>query len=207
MFQYADKKKPRTYRSFSFKKEPENWKILNQYSWCQRHTVLEIGCGKGDWIIKQALQNPHVEYIAIEKTKTRSDPLLHSAQKHQLKNLLPIRADAIHLLDHKFPKECIDEMLFHYPNPWPKKKQANKRFFPSANFSVFHKTLKKNGLLYLVSNIEEFVIEAKFYLENFWSYNTLFYQKVDPNREPRTAFEKKYLERGEFPWELQAQKI
>ena len=120
-FQRADIKKPRPYHPHVIDPEPSEWKITDDIDW-NKKIIVEVGCGKGDWICAQAKENPSTQYIGIERTKNKSDAMLEKANELSLKNLFTIRADAIALLAHKFPKQSIDELYFLYPNPTPKKK-------------------------------------------------------------------------------------
>ena len=85
---------------------------------------IEIGIGKGNFIIKNAIENPNVNYIGIEKY----DSVLVKAIKKaddEIPNLKFVRMDALEI-DKVFHKE-VDRIYLNFSDPWPKKRHANRR--------------------------------------------------------------------------------
>lgn len=205
IFERADLKKPRAY-TLPQTKEPENFSLLADVDW-QKKIVVEVGCGTGVWSLQRAQQQPNDFHIAIERTHTKFQKLASQALHHNLPNLLPVQADAIYLLAKCFPNESVDLMTFFYPNPYPKKSQANKRFFTCPSLWVILEKLKIGGELVVVSNIAEFVAESKAFLDEFSGLQVQDVQEISCLEKSRTAFEKKYGERGEKAYELWAKRI
>lgn len=199
-FQYTS---IRDYTPYFFSKK--EWESLDKIDWTQE-IILEVGSGCGDWILAEALHNPKKIYIAIEKTQEKFEKFFNKYRKGNYANLFPYRADAVLLSAQKIPFDSLNQIFFLYPNPWPKKRQGNKRFFVSPAFQIFDQRLKRNGEIYLASNIFEYVEEAKEALEKNWKYRVEVFQKIPESQEPRTLFEKKYKERGENLFELRARK-
>ncbi len=85
---------------------------------------IEIGTGKGKFIKTLALQNPHINYIGIEKYDS---VLLRAIEKidTDIPNLLFLRMDATDI-DHVFNHE-IDKIYLNFSDPWPKKRHAHRR--------------------------------------------------------------------------------
>ena len=85
---------------------------------------IEIGMGKGKFIIENAVDNPNINYIGIEK----SDSILSIAVKKMEKdinNLKLIRLDAKNI-DEVFNKE-IDSLYLNFSDPWPKERHSKRR--------------------------------------------------------------------------------
>lgn len=85
---------------------------------------IEIGMGKGKFIIQNALLNPDINFIGIEK----QDSILARGLKNipdGIKNLLIIRADA-NMIDEIFYKE-IDKIYLNFSDPWPKNRHHLRR--------------------------------------------------------------------------------
>lgn len=201
-FQRADLIQPRDYKNKNHFVD-KNWKFPEVNP--QQKLILEAGSGSGHWIEKEALKNPNKIYIAVEKTKERSEKLINKS-KH-IPNLHTIRADVLLYAEKMIPLSSLDEIYFFHPNPWPKKQQSNKRYFVASSYKILHDRLKEKGEVYCVSNTPDYIKEAKDFLEQFWRYKIIQMSPLDPQSEGRTLFEKKYLERGEEIWELRAQKI
>jgi tRNA (guanine-N7-)-methyltransferase len=85
---------------------------------------IEIGCGKGDFIIANAINHPENNYIAIEKYDT---VLMYAVKKIEkdIPNLRFIRMDALEI-NEVFDKE-IDLIYLNFSDPWPKTRHAKRR--------------------------------------------------------------------------------
>lgn len=107
---------------------------------------IEIGMGKGRFIYTLAEQNPHINYIGIEKY---SSVLLRALQKMEAKpmpNLLFIRMDAEEITEI-FSREEVDKIYLNFSDPWPKDRHAKRRL-PSREFLArYDQFLKKDGVL------------------------------------------------------------
>ena len=109
---------------------------------------IEIGMGKGRFIIDNAFSYPDIEFIGIEmyesvmiKATRRLDKL---PVEEKPKNLHFIRMDAGDILEY-FPEKSVDRIFLNFSDPWPKARHAHRRL-PSTGFLVkFHKILKDNG--------------------------------------------------------------
>lgn len=109
---------------------------------------IEIGMGKGRFIVENALRYPEINFIGIEKY---SSVLLRALQKLDAmeeipKNLRFICMDADEI-DEVFEKEEIDKIYLNFSDPWPKDRHAKRRL-PSRQFlNKYDKILKKCGKL------------------------------------------------------------
>ena len=89
---------------------------------------IEIGMGKGDFIIENALKYPNINFIGIEKY----DSVIAKALKKVpdgIDNLFLIRADALNI-DEIFSKE-IDKIFLNFSDPWPKNRHHLRRLSSS----------------------------------------------------------------------------
>lgn len=173
---------------------------------------VEIGCGVGLHPIQYCKQNPARTLIAIEKSPLRFQKFqarLYSEKP--LMNLIPIHANAIPFITHTMPKESVDHYFFLYPNPYPKKRQENKRWHAMPFMKHLLSTLKKDGKITLVTNCPAYAEEAKKYYCSHWGLvlkeNQVRTSGDRTDKFARSHFEKKYLERGETCFDLMFQKI
>ena len=93
---------------------------------------LEIGMGKGRFLMDLAQLNPDINYVGIEKY---SSVLLRAIQKQQqllLPNVIFIRMDAEYITDVFAPSE-VDRIYLNFSDPWPKDRHAKRRL-PSRQF-------------------------------------------------------------------------
>ena len=107
---------------------------------------IEVGMGKGKFIMELAEKNPDVNYIGIERY---SSVLLRGLQKRsqlELSNIYFMRIDALELAD-VFDAGEVDRIYLNFSDPWPKDRHAKRRL-PSRQFLArYDVILKKEGTL------------------------------------------------------------
>lgn len=114
----------------------------------QNPLYIEIGMGKGQFIMEQARRSPHINFIGIEKY---SSVLLRAIQKmeqepEELVNLKFIRMDA-ETITESFAKEEADRIYLNFSDPWPKDRHARRRL-PSREFLArYAQILKQDGCI------------------------------------------------------------
>ena len=102
---------------------------------------IEIGMGMGKFIYENALNNPDINYIGIE----RYDNVIARAIKKldKLDNLILVRMDAREI-DKVFKKE-IDLIYLNFSDPWPKKRSINKRLTSPIFLEKYDKIFKNTN--------------------------------------------------------------
>ena len=86
---------------------------------------IEIGMGKGDFILENALKYPNINFIGIEKYDSIIALAIKKIDQYELNNLKLIRMDALTITD-VFYKE-IDKLYLNFSDPWPKERHAKRR--------------------------------------------------------------------------------
>lgn len=86
---------------------------------------VEIGMGKGDFIIGMAEKYPDVNFIGIEKYESVMVRAIQKLEDKELNNLKLIRMDAINV-DEVFDKE-VEILYLNFSDPWPKKRHEKRR--------------------------------------------------------------------------------
>lgn len=101
---------------------------------------LEVGTGKGNFIIDMAIKNPCVNYVGLEKYTSVIARALQKCEDLKLDNLVFINGDALNL-DKWFNKE-IDTIYLNFSDPWPKKRHAKRRLTSEIFLSLYDKIFK-----------------------------------------------------------------
>ena len=107
---------------------------------------IEIGMGKGRFIMDMAALHPNINYVGIEKY---SSVLLRAIQKQeelQLPNVIFIRMDAEDITE-VFDESEVGRIYLNFSDPWPKDRHAKRRL-PSREFlKRYDKILKADGVV------------------------------------------------------------
>ncbi|HCI24074.1 MAG TPA: tRNA (guanosine(46)-N7)-methyltransferase TrmB, partial [Lachnospiraceae bacterium] len=93
---------------------------------------IEIGMGKGKFIMGMAQAHPDINYIGIEKYSTVLLRAIQKMEENELPNVVFIRMDAEDICE-VFDKEEIDKIYLNFSDPWPKDRHAKRRL-PSREF-------------------------------------------------------------------------
>lgn len=101
---------------------------------------LEVGTGKGNFIIDMAIKNPDVNFVGLEKYTSVIARALQKCEDLKLDNLVFINGDALNL-DKWFNKE-IDTIYLNFSDPWPKKRHAKRRLTSEIFLSLYDKVFK-----------------------------------------------------------------
>jgi tRNA (guanine-N(7)-)-methyltransferase len=165
---------------------------------------LEVGAGSGWFFIDLAKKNPHIDFIAIERSRMRGHRLVSRTKKAELTNLASFRCNAIPTLIHNIPTESVDRIYFMYPCPWPKNAQRKNRWYLHPVMPHIFRILKKGGMIIWASDQKFYIDEAHYVCEKF-GLKTLIHGEISPN--PYNHFEAESGGRTRFENLFMSQKL
>ena len=165
---------------------------------------IEIGMGMGKFIYENALNNPDINYIGIE----RYDNVIARAIKKldKLDNLILVRMDAREI-DEVFKKE-IDLIYLNFSDPWPKKRSINKRLTSPVFLEKYDKIFKNtNNIIMKTDNRDLFIYS----IESLSNYgyklsNISFDLHESSDNIITTEYEDKFVSIGKNIYYLEALK-
>lgn len=158
---------------------------------------IEIGMGKGDFIIKNALQFSNINFIGIEKFDSVIVRAIQKSNELEIKNLKLIRMDA-ERIDEVFANE-VSKLYLNFSDPWPKDRHAKRRLTSPKFLSTYDKIFKNNiaNIEMKTDNIDLFNYSVTSLKEN--GYN-ITYLTNDLHRENvfniTTEYEEKFSKKG-----------
>ena len=134
---------------------------------------LELGCGKGQFIANLAVENPNINYIAIDLV----DAMLGLAkrnveEKYKEKNLEPkniilTRFDIERIMLILDKTDEIERIYINFCNPWPKGKHRKKRLTHTRQLEKYKTFLKEHGEIYFKTDDDDlFDSSIKYFEEN-----------------------------------------
>lgn len=160
---------------------------------------LEIGCGKGGFVIEKAKRNPNVNYIALEMMSNVILTPLEKTKEEGLSNLkfLNIRAEC---LPCYIPENSLETVYLNFSTPLPKLGYATQRLTHRNFLETYKKLLKQDGKIiqktdnrdFFDFSLEEYV--AAGYTVQEANYN--LHEHGNPKDNIVTEYEKKWVESG-----------
>ncbi len=147
--------------------------------------ILEIGPGKGEFLLHSAQSTPQKNFVAVEIKKGRFLRISEKAKRLELNNLYMIRGDARECLPRIFPPNSFERIYILFPDPWPKKRHAKHRLLKPRLVSLLADLLQENGEVvsatdagyYSEQIVEAFATHGGFIQEAIPSPFSTYFQK------------------------------
>jgi len=164
---------------------------------------IEIGSGRGEFLLKIAQQNPHINYIGIDLKEKRVKTLFRKLYKEELNN---VRIAKIYLDENsiKFiPANSIEKIYLQHPDPWPKKRHFHRRIIQHSFIDIMHKLLIKDGVVDIATDHEDYafwIVEHFAQRDDFVSDHKKGFTRESAEGHIETYFEKKKREEGFEPY-------
>lgn len=165
--------------------------------------ILEIGFGMGESTALIAQKHPENDYLAIEVHTPGVGSLLNQIEALGLTNLRIIQHDAVEVLEHMLPAECLHGIHIFFPDPWPKAKHHKRRLIQPALVARLCEHLKPEGYIHAATDWEDYALQMLQVLNNEPRFiNTASDYAPRPEYRPLTKFEQRGLKLGHGVWDL-----
>lgn len=200
--------RPELEASSFYRDNPEelknNW--IKEFKNQENPIHLELGCGKGQFIAQKAIQNPEINYIAIDLV----DAMLGLAKRNveevfkennkEIDNVILTRFDIERIPLLLGEKDNIKRIYINFCNPWPKGKHRKKRLTHTRQLEKYKTFLSKDGEIYFKTDDDDLFNGSLGYFEE--SGFTIVKKTYDLHAEPiwenniETEHEKMFSEQG-----------
>lgn len=117
---------------------------------------IEIGAGRGDFILERAAQAPERNFLAVELAATIAQLMAVRAGRSGLTNLKVVRMDARTLVNLMLPEASVDAFHIYFPDPWPKERQLKHRLFTAWFVARLRLGLKPRAPLFVATDVAEY---------------------------------------------------
>ena len=195
---------------------PIDWKAL----FGNTHPVeVEIGCGKGRFLLEASKRYPKVNYIGIERAQKYVELTRERFEKYirhfsvdrasgTFSNVRLAWTDANYFLTRYVPVASVQAYHIYFPDPWPKKRQRKRRIFRNQDFlEALTRTLNADGgRLYVVTDYAEYFSEIQERLADLEGLHPID-ANLKPDRDIATNFEAKYILEGRLIYRAVYEKI
>ena len=162
--------------------------------------VLEIGSGKGRFLLATAMERPDVNVLGIEKSLHYHRVIRDRFLKRDLHNIRLINHDAFVVLQKMIPDASIAEVHIYFPDPWPRKRERKRRIIRPEVLAELRRVLVEGGSGIYVTDHEEYFESAAPLVEAAFARTER--RIPGPDDPPRTNYEAKYREEGREIFEI-----
>jgi tRNA (guanine-N7-)-methyltransferase len=162
--------------------------------------VLEIGSGHGAAAIAYAETHPEVDVIAVEVHVPGVARMLAAAEEAGVDNLWVHPGDALPLLTERVRPASLDAVHLFFPDPWPKKRHAKRRFLQQHTLDLLASRLAAGGVLLVATDHAGYAAHAREQLAHHGRWDVVEGER--PTWRPDDGFEAKGLRAGRAVTEL-----
>ena len=155
---------------------------------------VDVGCGKGRFLLAMARRHPDVMFLGIEKRRKRIEKVDRKACREGLTNIRLLLTEAACLIEELMPPLSARAVYIFFPDPWPKRRHHRRRLFSAAFIDALHRTLSGEGRLHLATDDEDYYLAIRqLFAADRRFVDVAAYQPAD---DERTEFETIFLKLG-----------
>lgn len=166
----------------------ENWFGNNQ------PVYLEYCSGNGQWIADRAKQNPHLNWVAVEKRFDRARKIWLKVHREEIPNLFVVCGEALTFTRYYPPDASVAEIFVNFPDPWPKLRHAKHRLIQGEFLEAVARVVTPKGKGTFVTDdppyasqmLEEikkcqawrFLLDAPHYTQDLHDYGNSYFAEL-----------------------------
>ncbi len=121
--------------------------------------VLDVGCHRGSFLLELAPLEPHHNILGIEKLALRVTRTRKKIERLGLSNAWAAQGGGLESLQ-ALPDASTSFIHVLFPDPWPKRRHADRRLVKPAFLAECLRVLKPGGLLRFVTDDEPYALEV-----------------------------------------------
>ena len=126
-----------------------------------RPLEIEVGCGKGQFLTRRAVENPDCDFLGIERMLERVRLFDGKCRRGKIGNAKVLRLEALYTFHYLLPAHHARKVYVFFPDPWPKKKHHSHRLFGPLFLNALWKRLEIGGRLEFATDHREYFETVK----------------------------------------------
>lgn len=122
---------------------------------------MEVGSGKGTFLLEQARAFPETLFIGIEWANKFYKYAVDRLGRWNIENVRLMRTDASDFIRRHMTDASICMFHLYFPDPWPKKKHNKRRFFCDENMAQLERILQLGGVINMATDHEDYYVQMR----------------------------------------------
>ena len=175
---------------------PENWLgplPLAQYFGNDQPIEVDMGCGKGRFLLARAAAHPAVNFFGVDRMLRRIRKVDRKVVRRGLTNVRLLRMEAYYATTYLIPPESISAYYIFFPDPWPKARHHEHRLFNPRYLDALHRTLRPDGVVHFATDHLPYFEEVCALIRADGRFHEV--PPFIPGPEEQTDFERYYVAR------------
>lgn len=175
---------------------PEDWLQPIALQDCFNQNLpleIDVGCGKGRFLLSRSAQNPDINFLGIDRMLRRIRKVDRKVLRHELTNVRLLRIEAYYGISYLIPASCVSTYYIFFPDPWPKKRHSAHRLFDVPFMDALCRTMKPAAMLHFATDHLPYFDEVSALLQA----DKRFIEETPfmPTDDERTDFELMFIEK------------
>lgn len=117
---------------------------------------VDVGSGKGRFLLARAAAHPDVNFIGIERQRRRIDKVALKAARAGLTNIRLLHTEINFALETLLADSAVRTFYVFYPDPWPKRRHNTRRLVNTDFLNLLHRKLQTNGCIHFATDHEDY---------------------------------------------------
>ncbi len=163
-----------------------------------RPVILEIGSGKGRFLIRHAEENPGLNILGVEKSLHYYRHIVDRIVRRGIPNIRVINYDAFLVLQKMLAPQTVQEIHIYFPDPWPRPREQKRRIIRPESASALNRVLRDDGRGWYVTDHKSYFEAAVPVMAEMFAIEAGEIRH-DP---PRTNYEAKYQQEGRAIYQI-----
>lgn len=118
----------------------------------RRPLQVDVGCGRGRFLLAKARENPNVNFLGIDRSTLRLKKLDRKAAEAGLDNIRLIQGDAERIVHEHLAPGSVAAFYVYFPDPWPKRRHHVRRLVSPDFIADIHAALDREGVIHLCTD-------------------------------------------------------
>lgn len=157
---------------------------------------VDLGCGKGRFLLARAAAHPEIPILGIDRMLTRIRKIDNRARRMNLDNLRLMRVEGAYAVTYLLPAASVRTCYIFFPDPWPKKKHHGNRMFQAPFLAGLRRILAPGGAVHVATDHLPYFEAIRELLAQHPGFSPI--PPYVPTEEERTDFELWYRDRTEI---------
>lgn len=164
---------------------------------------VEVGCGKGRFLVSRAVRHPERRFLGIERIPERVRCFDAKCRRMGLANADVLRLEALYTFHYLLPAHGVSVVYVFFPDPWPKRRHHSHRLFGPRFLDALHHRLVTGGRVEFATDHAEYagVVERCFAADRRFRPVTPMERGPDEWTEFETLFRSQGLPIRTAAWE------
>jgi tRNA (guanine-N7-)-methyltransferase len=121
---------------------------------------IELGCGKGLFLLNASQANPRRLYLGLEISKKYGRFAAYRLARQQRSNARIIRGDGMRFMSEFAADRSVEAVHVYFPDPWWKERHRRRRIINPQVVRDIQRVLQPQGLLHFWTDVEEYFESA-----------------------------------------------